>query len=132
MVAAALAASAQTATTIHRIGLFSPRGAETQADLDVEAAPLRARGWVEGQNLFVERRYANGRPELLRSLAEELVRLKVEIIVTRGTAATLAAKDATTTHHHPVRMRPNPRRSGREPIPAWRQYHRLFHCWPRA
>src|SRR5438132_3872464 len=53
--------------------------------------------WVEGQNLLVERRYANGRAELLRPFAEELVRLKVELIVTASTAATLAAKNATTT-----------------------------------
>ena len=58
---------------------------------------MRELGWVEGQNLIVERRYANGRVELLQPFAEELVRLKVEIIVTGGTAATLAAKNATTT-----------------------------------
>ena len=45
----------------------------------------------------MERRYANNRPELLRPLAEELVRLKVELIVTSGTAAALAAKNATTS-----------------------------------
>jgi putative ABC transport system substrate-binding protein len=69
----------------------------TQAELTEEAAPLRALGWVEGKNLLVERRYANGRAELLRPFAEELVRIKVEIIVTRGTAATLAATNATTS-----------------------------------
>jgi putative ABC transport system substrate-binding protein len=58
---------------------------------------LRELGWVEGQNLQVERRYGNGRPERLQALAEELVRAKVEIIVTGGTPATLAAKRATTT-----------------------------------
>jgi putative ABC transport system substrate-binding protein len=51
---------------------------------------------VEGRNLLVERRYAE-RDELLRPIAEELVRLKVELIVTWGTTATLAAKNATTT-----------------------------------
>jgi putative ABC transport system substrate-binding protein len=52
---------------------------------------------VEGRNLLVEERYANGRPEALQSLAEELVRAKVEIIVTAGTPATLAAMHATST-----------------------------------
>jgi putative ABC transport system substrate-binding protein len=52
---------------------------------------------VEGRNLEVERRYADGRFESLQPLAEELVRAKVEIIVTAGTAAALAAKRATTT-----------------------------------
>ena len=97
IIAAPLAASAQTATTVRRIGVLSPEALPDQAELQKEIAPLSALGWVEGQNLLVERRYANGRAELLRPFAEELVRLKVEIIVTMGTAATLAAKNATTT-----------------------------------
>jgi len=97
MIAAPLAASAQTATIIRRIGVLSPGAPETQVELQQQSTPLRALGWVEGQNLVVERRYANGKTELLRPLAEELVRLKVEIIVAVGTAATLAAKNATTT-----------------------------------
>src|SRR5258706_8304830 len=97
MIAAPFAASAQTATTVRRIGVLASGVRETEADLQAQAEPLRALGWVEGWNLLVERRYANGRYELLRPLAEELVRLKVEIIVTGGTAAPLAAKSATTT-----------------------------------
>ena len=62
----------------------------------MQAAPLRALGWVEGRNLLIERRYAE-RAELLGPLAQELVRLKVEIIVAWGTDAVLAAKNATTT-----------------------------------
>ncbi len=58
---------------------------------------MRQLGWAEGQNLIVERRYANNRPDTLRPLAEELVGAKVEIIVTGGTPATLAAKHPTTT-----------------------------------
>jgi len=95
-IAAPLAASAQTTTTVRRIGLLSPDAPPSPTELQEEAAPLRALGWVEGQNLLVERRYANGSPELLQHFAEELVRLKVEIIVTSGTAAALAAKNATT------------------------------------
>src|SRR6266705_548715 len=92
-----LAARAQTAKTVRRIGVLGS-GAQPTPDEFLQAyAPLRELGWVEGQNLLVERRYANGRAELLRPLAEELVRLKVEIIVTDGTPATLAAKNATTT-----------------------------------
>jgi putative ABC transport system substrate-binding protein len=97
MIAAPLAASAQTATTVRRIGVLSPGALPTPANLEVEYAPLRALGWVVGRNLLVERRDANGIAELLRPFAEELVRLKVEIIVAWGTAATLAAKNATTT-----------------------------------
>lgn len=97
MIAAPLAASAQTATTVRRISTLTAGAGPTQADLEAINAPLRALGWVEGQNLLVERRNANDRAELLRPFAEELVRLELEIIVTGGTAATLAAKNATTT-----------------------------------
>ena len=97
MIAAPLAASAQTETTVRRIGVLSPDAPKPPADIQVEYDALRTFGWVVGQNLLVERRDANGRAELLRPLAEELVRLKVEIIVSVGTAATLAAKNATTT-----------------------------------
>jgi putative ABC transport system substrate-binding protein len=97
IIAAPLATSAQTTKTVRRIGVLSPDEQQTPAELLPQYAPLRALGWVVGQNLLVERRYANGRPELLRPLAEELVRLKVEIIVTWGTATTLAAKNATAT-----------------------------------
>ena len=99
MIAAPLAESAKTPTTVRRIGILLPGAPPTPAELQEEYAhyaPLRALGWVEGRNLLVERRYAE-RDELLRPLAEELVRLKVEIIVTDGTTATLAAKNATTT-----------------------------------
>lgn len=96
-IAAPLVAVAQQAAIVRRIGVLSTDPPPTQAELIEEAAPLRALGWVEGKNLIVERRYADGRAELLRPFAEELVRLKVEIIATLGTPATLAAKNATST-----------------------------------
>jgi len=92
-------AIAQTAKVVRRIGVLeagSPRF-WTPEQLSAQAEPLRRLGWVEGQNLQIERRYANGRSEALQPLAEELVRAQVEIIVTAGTPATLAAKRATTT-----------------------------------
>ena len=92
--AAGFAARAQTAPTVRRIGVLSPDAPPTQADIELQSAPLRALGWMEGQNLLVERRYANDRSELLRPFAEELVRLKVEVIVTAGTPATSAAMSA--------------------------------------
>jgi putative ABC transport system substrate-binding protein len=58
---------------------------------------LRELGWIEGKNLTIERRYTAGSANLLRSFAQQLVDLKVEIVVTNGTAATLAAKDSTST-----------------------------------
>ena len=89
-------AIAQT-SKVRRIGILEP-GAEildTPEWRRSQAEPLEKLGWVEGQNLLVERRY--GRPEALQPLAEELVRAKVEIIVTSGTPATLAAMHATST-----------------------------------
>jgi len=58
---------------------------------------LREHGYVEGQSIVVHYRWAEGKIDLLPGLAVELVRLKVDLIVTSGTPATLAAKQATTT-----------------------------------
>jgi putative ABC transport system substrate-binding protein len=87
-------AIAQGTTAVRRIGRLESGAPETPDDI---AEALRKLGWVEGQNLHIERRYANNRLEALQPLAEELVRAKVEVIVTGGTPATLAAKRATTT-----------------------------------
>jgi putative ABC transport system substrate-binding protein len=97
VLAGALVARAQTVTTVRRIGWLVSGTQLSASELEEEIAPLRELGWIEGRNLLVEQRYANHRAELLLPLAEELVRLKVELIVTEGTAATLAAKSATNT-----------------------------------
>jgi putative ABC transport system substrate-binding protein len=112
IITAPLAASAQTATTVRRIGVLSFAAPTTPAEHQQIYAPFRELGWIEGQNLFIERRYASGRAELLRPFAEELVRLKVELIATFGTAATLAAKDATTTIPIVIISAGDPVRSG--------------------
>ena len=54
-------------------------------------------GWVEGQNLLIENRYAEGRPARHPALIAELIRLKVDVLVVRGTASAVAAKQATST-----------------------------------
>ena len=90
-------AIAQASNLVRRIGVLDPGMPDPPELLWKEAEPLRKLGWVEGKNLQVERRYDNGRSEALQSLAEELVRAQVEIILTGGTLATLAAKRATTT-----------------------------------
>jgi putative ABC transport system substrate-binding protein len=58
---------------------------------------LRARGWIEGRNLTIEYRYAEGYYERLPVLALELVNLHVHVIVTEGTPPTRAATKATRT-----------------------------------
>jgi putative ABC transport system substrate-binding protein len=86
-----LAAEAQPSTTISRIGLLT----------DLAWEPLREGlhdlGYAEGKNILFELRRSEGRSERWPALAAELVRLKVDVIVTQGTPATLAAKQATTT-----------------------------------
>ena len=57
---------------------------------------LRELGYVEGQNIIIERRYAEGRAERFQQFATEMVRLKVDLIITTTTPAALAAKSATT------------------------------------
>jgi len=91
-----LGTRAQTANTIRRIGALGLGALPSPEDIHRIYAPLRELGWIDGQNLMVERRYARGKAELLQAYAEELVRLNVEIIVTNGTPAALAAKSATT------------------------------------
>ena len=81
LVAVPLATSAQTATTVRRIGWLMAGEPPSPDVLEQRNVPLRKLGWIEGQNLLIERRYANNRTELLRPLAEELVRLQVELTV---------------------------------------------------
>jgi len=95
---APLAAEAQTARKVYRIGALEvvPVG-RNAANLAAFRQGLRELGYVEGQNLVIEYRSADGRAERFPDLAIELVRLKVDVIVTRGTPAALAAKQATGT-----------------------------------
>jgi len=91
-----LAAIAQQAEKVFRIGFFSPNSAEvSQNRLAAFRQGLRERGWVEGQNLLIEYRWADGKVDRLPALAAELIRLKVDIIVTTSSSTTWAAKDAT-------------------------------------
>jgi putative ABC transport system substrate-binding protein len=73
-------------------------GGGPQTVVDPFFQGLRDRGWVEGQNLIVERRIAEGREERLPALAAELIHLKVHVILAAGGPASLnAARDATKT-----------------------------------
>jgi putative ABC transport system substrate-binding protein len=87
---------AQRPKKVYRIGYLR---AEKPLEVDIEAfrQGLRERGYVEGKNIVVEYRWADGNEERLRSLVAELIRLKVDLIVTSAPAATQAAKEATTT-----------------------------------
>jgi putative ABC transport system substrate-binding protein len=92
------AAEAQQPARIHRIGILSPvSGSFFSAREEAFRQRLRELGYVEGKNIFIEYRHAEGKAERLPDLVAELVRLKVDIIVTTGPDATLAAKKASAT-----------------------------------
>ena len=86
---------AQQASKVLRIGFLST--SQSTVFLPVFRQALGELGYVEGTNLVLEQRYAEDRPERLSALAAELVNLRVAVIVTFATPATLAAKAATTT-----------------------------------
>ena len=91
-------ASAQQPKKIPRIGYLA--GSDTATDSARAQAirlALRELGYIEGQNIITEYRYAEGKPDRLPELATELARLKVEIIVAGGAAPIRAAKNATKT-----------------------------------
>lgn len=89
------AATAVTGSAVRRIGSLGVLPDSPQADRE-RWKPLRELGWSEGQNLQIERR-AGGTVEGLKPQAIELVRSRVEIIITDGPNPTLAAMSATTT-----------------------------------
>ena len=98
LLAAPLAARAQRAGIVYRIGILEAiPAAQNASSLDALRKGLREKGYIEGRNLIIEYRSADGRAERFSDLAAELVRLKVDLIVARGTPAARAAKAATAT-----------------------------------
>jgi putative ABC transport system substrate-binding protein len=94
---APLGIHAQPGPRIRRIGLLSQRSGPTNEEFQSLVVPLRELGWIEGKNIVIESRFAKGKLEALSPLADELVGLGVDLIVTYGTPAALAAKNATTS-----------------------------------
>jgi putative tryptophan/tyrosine transport system substrate-binding protein len=89
-------AAAQPAGRTYRIGFLGGGSASGYAALvDAFVQGLRGHGYVPGKNLAIEFRWADGRYERLPGFAADLVRLKVDVIVTQGTPAAFAAKRAT-------------------------------------
>lgn len=87
---------AQASGKVWRIGVLETTSMAMNAgNLDAFRRGLRELGYVEGKNLVIEYRSADGRPERFAELANEVVRVKVDVIVARGTPATQAAKNAT-------------------------------------
>ena len=93
-------AAAQPSAKVPRVGYLSPGSSSDPARLrrfEAFRQGLRALGDVEGQNVVVETRWAEGRYERYPALATDLVNAKIDVIVTVGGAATQAAQHATTT-----------------------------------
>jgi putative ABC transport system substrate-binding protein len=110
LLAAPLPARAQQAGKLSRIGFLGQGATDAVGRLRLETfrQGLRERGWIEGQNIVIEYRSAEGRLDQLPDLAAELVRLKVDVIYAPSTAATIAAQNATKTIPIVMTLVPDP------------------------
>jgi putative ABC transport system substrate-binding protein len=91
-------AEAQQPKKAARVGFLIAGVASSQeARLEAFKRGLRDLGYIDGQNIFVELRFSEGKPDRLAAAAAELVHLKVDIIVTGGPSSTAAAKAATSS-----------------------------------
>ena len=98
--ASPLTPHAQPQTKVWRVGLLSLSSGLASLDSDPARAfpqAMRELGYIEGKNLVIEWRFADGKNELLPNMAAELVRLKMDAIVTQNQTVTLAAQKATAT-----------------------------------
>jgi putative ABC transport system substrate-binding protein len=98
LLAAPLAAEAQQAGKVYRVGYMSVVSRQSAEPLMVIfLRALGDRGWIEGRNLLMEWRWADGKAERLSGFAEELAKLNVDLIVAPQSDSALAAKRATRT-----------------------------------
>ena len=100
LLAAPLAAEAQQAGKVYRIGLLGiapPTSPSLRRSSEAFVQGLRDGGFVEGQNVIIERRYSEGREDRHTAFVAEFLQMKVDLIVAASSAAAHAAKQATTT-----------------------------------
>jgi putative tryptophan/tyrosine transport system substrate-binding protein len=97
LLALAVTVEAQQPKKVARIGFLAATTAASPARFEAFRQALRELGYVEGKNIVIEWRRAEGKFDQLPDLATELVRLKVDVIVTAGGASTRPAKEATVT-----------------------------------
>ncbi len=95
LLAAQVGAEAQRRERLHRIGFVSPAPRGPRSDAFVQG--LRELGYVEGRNAILDLRFADGRPERLPGLVEEVIRLTIDVLVVGSTLGARAAMRATTT-----------------------------------
>jgi putative ABC transport system substrate-binding protein len=97
VLAVGVIAEAQQPKKIPKIGYLSPAPATSSARFELLLREFRKLGYVEGKNIAFEFRSTNNKLDRLPAAADELVRLKVDVLITPGTPTALAAKDATRT-----------------------------------
>src|SRR5688572_13289668 len=96
LVAAPHSAGAQPARKVHRIGYLGVTSPSSAArSIEAFREGLRELGWIEGQNIIIDYRFAEARFDRLPDLAAELVRLKVDVLAAGATPTSVAAKNAT-------------------------------------
>jgi putative tryptophan/tyrosine transport system substrate-binding protein len=105
-------AEAQQPGKVYRIGILSGGIPGSSPDIDALRQGLHDLGYVEGKNLILEHRYAEGKPDRYPDLVSDLVRLKVDVIVANGTGPTNAAKKATSTVPIVMTSSTDPERTG--------------------
>ncbi len=92
-----VSAEAQQQAKVKKIGLLRGSFAERDASTEILRRELRALGYVEGKHIVIEYRSADNKFDRFPALVDEMLRLKVDILITSSTAAALAAKNATRT-----------------------------------
>src|SRR5262245_18636280 len=98
ILAAPLASDAQQPAQLPRIGYLAFNSAVTNRPrLSAFRETLRELGWIDGQNIVIETRFADGEFDRLPALIDELLMLKPDLIVTGSSAVTRASRSATTT-----------------------------------
>jgi len=121
LLAVSLAADGPLPMKAPRVGVLSPQHSTQSPTVQREpfAQGLRAVGWEPGTSLLIEHRYAEGEVDRLPALAAELVRLPVDVLVTRGPQATRAAQQATGTIPIVMSATPDPVQLGFVASLAW-------------
>jgi putative tryptophan/tyrosine transport system substrate-binding protein len=114
LLAAPLATEAQQAGKVYRIGILGLHAADPAEARQWQAfrSGLRERGWIEGGNILIESRWAEGNLARVHELAADLVRLKVDVIVTRGSPFVQGARKATSSIPIVFTQHADPERSG--------------------
>ena len=99
LLAAPLAVEARQAGKVYRIGILGQKAADPEEARQWQAfrSGLRERGWIEGGNILIESRWTEGNLARLPELAADLIRLRVDVIVTRGSPFVQGARKATSS-----------------------------------